>query len=419
MIAAMTVYRRLIAAWQQWPWLDTLKTLRQRFREDHLGVTAGSLTFTTTIALVPLLTVMLALFSAFPVFSRFRKALEMQFLVELVPEAIAKQVMVLLTRFAGKASQLGGVGLIALGVTAMMLMLTIDHTLNAIWRVRRPRPIAQRVLVYWAALTLGPLLLGASLSLSSYLLSASKGWVDELPGGVGFLLGSVVFALQTLGFAALFRFVPNTDVRWEHALSGALFVSVGLELAQKVLAAYLSKVPVYATVYGAFASLPIFLIWIYLSWLIVLMGAVVAAYAPSLISKVKRWPDQPGQSFQLALALLHKLAGVQHQPEAGLSTLALAQRLRTDPLQIEPLVETLQELGWVALLDEDAEDGARLVLLADPAQTRVAPLVNRLLLREDAWSAGFWRQGGLDRMTLAQALGAEPLALSAETAGKY
>lgn len=403
----MTWYRRFLVVLQHWPWMATLHTLRLRFREDRLGVTAGSLTFTTTIAVVPLFTVMLALFSAFPVFARFRKALETQFLSGLVPEVIAKQVMLLLTRFSGKASQLGGVGLVALGLTAMFLMLTIDHTLNAIWRVRSRRPIAQRVLVYWAAITLGPLLIGASLSLTSYVLSASRGLVGELPGGVSVLLGLIVFALQTAGFAALFRYVPNTHVRWEHAASGALFVSVGLELAQRVLALYLSNVPVYATVYGAFAALPIFLIWMYLSWLIVLQGAVVAAYAPSLLSRVKRWPDAPGHRFQMALALVKTLTDVQHTSTAGYSGMRLAQILRTDPLQIEPVLDTLMELDWVARLDEPGPDeGGRFVLLCNPGRTSVAPLVRQLLLGPDSWSQDFWRQARFDEITLAEALGA-------------
>lgn len=389
--------------------MATVKTLRLRFREDRLGLTAGSLTFTTTIALVPLLTVMLALFSAFPVFARFRKVLEQQFVTALVPDAIAKQVMVALGRFAGKASQLGGVGLIALGLTAMMLMLTIDHTLNAIWRVRTRRPIAQRVLVYWAALTLGPLMIGASLSVTSYLLSASRGWVGELPGGVGYLLNLIVFTMQTAGLAALYRYVPNTHVRWEHAWAGALFVSVGLELAQKVLALYLSNVPVYATVYGAFAAVPIFLIWIYVSWLIILQGAVVAAYAPSLVSRVKRWPDAPGHRFQMALAVLRKLVDVRHSPQAGYTTLGLSQMLRTDPLQIEPIVETLAELGWVARLDEpEAEEGGRFVLLADPARTALAPLVRLLLLEADDWTGPFWHHARFDELSVADALGQTP-----------
>ncbi|WP_374320603.1 YihY family inner membrane protein [Aquabacterium sp.] len=389
----------------QWPWGQTFLTLRQRFREDRLGLTAGSLTFTTTIALVPLFTVMLALFSAFPVFARFRAVLEKQFLQEFVPDAIAKPVLLGLTKFAMKASQLGGVGLIGLGVTAVALMLTIDHTLNAIWRVRQPRPFAQRVLVYWAALTLGPLLLGASLSMTSYVLSASKGLVNELPGGVGFLLSVVVFLLETAGFAALFRYVPNTYVRWEHAWGGAAFVSIALELGQRGLAFYLGKYPIYATIYGAFAAVPIFLVWIYLSWVIVLLGAVIVAYTPSLLSQVKRWPDTPGYRFQIALALLRELCAVQHGAQRGHSAETLAHLLKTDPLQIEPIIETLVALDWVALLQEEGrEGGGRFVLLCDPDTTCLAPLVKQLLLKPDALTSGFWISTRMDGVTVGQAL---------------
>lgn len=398
-------WHRLVTTLRNWPWWQTWDTLRQRFREDRLGVTAGSLTFTTTIALVPLFTVMLALFSAFPVFARFRKVLEQQVLQGLVPDAIAQPVLMSLTKFAAKASQLGVLGLIGLGVAAMALMLTIDHTLNGIWRVKQARPIAQRVLVYWAALTLGPLLLGASLSVTSYVLSASRGLVNELPGGVGFLLGLILFGLQTAGFAALYKFVPNTFVRTEHAWGGAVFASLGLELAQKGLALYLGKVPVYATIYGAFAALPVLLVWIYLSWLIVLMGAVVAAYTPSLLSQVKRWPDVPGLRFTLALAILRALAGMQHMPGRGLSITGMAQHLRTDPLQIEPVLETLQDLDWIARLDEpDGERGARFVLLCDLDETPVAPLAEALLLPPDGLNQGFWRGTGLGDLRLRQAL---------------
>ncbi len=395
----------LLTTLQQWPWQQTYETLRQRFREDRLGVTAGSLTFTTTMALVPLFTVMLALFSAFPVFARFRKVLEQQVLQGFVPDAIAKPVLLSLTKFAAKASQLGGLGLIALGLTAMALMLTIDHTLNGIWRVPKPRPIAQRVLVYWAALTLGPLVLGVSLWVTSYVLSASRGLVDELPGGVSLLLSVVVFVMQTAGFAALYRFVPNTHVRWEHAWGGAVFASLGLELGQKGLALYLSNVPVYATIYGAFAAVPIFLVWIFLSWLIVLMGAVVVAYTPSLLSQVKRWPDAPGQRFALALAVLKALDKVRGQPERGLSLPDLARTLRTDPLQIEPLLSLLQTMDWVGLLDEpESDQGGRHVLLCTPEDTPLEPLVAELLLRPEALTLPFWRETRLPELTLAAAL---------------
>ena len=218
-----------LRALRDWPWFDTLRTLRLRFRDDHLGLTASSLTFTTLISLVPLVTVMLALFTAFPMFSRFQGALQQYFLQALVPDNIAKPVLMALTQFAGKANKLGSAGLIFLGLTALALMFTIDRTLNAIWRVPKPRPMAQRVLVYWAALTLGPLLLGVSLSLTSYAVSASRGIVSELPGLLGLVLGLLQFTLLAVGMAGLFRFVPNTHVRWVHAAAGGLFVILGVK----------------------------------------------------------------------------------------------------------------------------------------------------------------------------------------------
>ncbi|HET8695725.1 MAG TPA: YhjD/YihY/BrkB family envelope integrity protein, partial [Aquabacterium sp.] len=207
------------------------------------------------------------------------------------------------------------------------------------------------------------------------------------------------------GFAALYKYVPNTFVRWEHAWAGAIFTSIGLELAQRVLALYLTKVPVYTTIYGAFSAVPIFLIWMYVSWLVVLMGAVVAAYTPSLLSQVKRWPDTPGHRFQLSLAILKALAAVQHDNDKGYSAERLANMLRTDPLQIEPLLEILIDLDWVALLDEaDAEGGGRYILLCDPPSTALAPLVGRVLLQPDGFTMGFWSAARLDDINLAQAL---------------
>lgn len=399
--------RAHLAEWlqtlQQWPWLETLKTLRQRFREDRLGLTAGSLTFTTTIALVPLLTVMLAVFSAFPMFGRFKLALEHYLLKALVPDSIARPVLGALTRFASKASQLGSLGLIVLVLSALALMLTIDRTLNSIWRVRKPRPLAQRVLVYWAAATLGPLMLGFSLSIASYAFSESRGWVLALPGGLKVILDLFELLLVAGGMAALFRFVPNTHVRWSHAWAGGWFVSIGFELAKKGLALYLGRAPIYSTVYGAFATVPIFLIWIYLSWVLVLLGAVIAAYAPSLQMRVVRQPLTPGHRFRLALTVLRDLTQARLGPQRGRSLDALAHDLRCDPLQIEPVLEALVELDWVARLDEDLA-APRYVLLCEPAETPGAPLVEKLLLQPDASVAAWWRQAAIEKMTLADML---------------
>jgi membrane protein len=393
---------RALQTLQTWPWLDTLKTLLQRFREDRLGITASSLTFTTLISLVPLVTVMLALFSAFPMFSTFQGALEKYFLQSLVPDSIAKPVLSALTQFANKANRLGTVGLVFLLFTALALILTIDRTLNSIWRVRTPRPIAQRVLVYWGAVTLGPLLLGVSLTITSYAISASKGIVGSLPGGVELLLEALEFLLLAAGMAGLFHYVPNTHVRWRHALAGGLFVAVGFELAKRLLAWYLRQVPTYAMVYGAFATVPIFLVWIYLGWVIVLLGAVIAAYAPSLQMHAVRRPDMPGARFQLAVAVLRTLAAARDGAKHGLRSEDLAQALRADPLQTDPILDALVGIDWVGRLDEAGS--ARYVLLSDPALTPAAPLLSLLLLDRSPAMGVFWRRAGFDAMTLRELL---------------
>ena len=389
---------RSLQTLQNWPWLETLKTLRIRFREDRLGVTASSLTFTTLISLVPLVTVMLAVFSAFPLFGRFQASLQTYFVQGLVPDSIAKPVLGALTQFAAKSNRLGTVGLVFLVISALAMMLTIDRTLNAIWRVRTPRPIAQRVLVYWSAATLGPLLLGVSLSLTSYVISASKGFVGALPGGVSLLLGLLEFSVLAAGIAGLFHYVPNTHVRWRHAFAGGIFVAVGFEVAKKLLGWYLGQVPTFAVVYGAFATLPIFLVWIYLGWVIVLLGAVVAAYAPSLKMRVVRWPSGAGWRFHLAVAVLRQLALAKAQPGHGLNASELALTLRTDPLQIEPILDTLVSIGWIGRLDEAGHD--RYVLLCDPARTPAARLLSEMLLAPGASMGAFWQRAGFDEMTV-------------------
>ncbi|MFO1221072.1 MAG: YihY family inner membrane protein [Burkholderiaceae bacterium] len=393
--------RQLSGLWRSlraWPWLDTLRTLRQRFREDRLGLTASSLTFTTLIGLVPLVTVMLAVFSAFPMFSRFQKALEQYLLQSLVPDSIAKPVLGALTQFAAKASQVGTLGLVALVVAALAMVFTIDRALNAIWRVRRPRPLAQRVLVYWAALTLGPLLLGISLSLTSYAISASRGLVDTLPGGLSLLLGAIEFMLLAGGMTGLYRYVPNTYVSWSHAWAGGLFVAAGVEVAKRLLAWYVGLVPTYSMIYGAFATLPIFLLWIYLAWVVVLLGAVIAAYAPSLSMHVARMPDTPGYRFALAVALLRELARVRGGPSKGLAATELAGAVHVDPLQVEPVLDSLVGLDWVGRLDE--EGARRYVLLADPQATLAAPMVDSLLLEPTPTTQSFRARAAFGSMRL-------------------
>lgn len=393
----------------QFPWKSTALTLRERFASDHLPLTASSLTFTTTIALVPFFTVALAVFTAFPMFSTLQAVLQKWLIDSLVPDTIARQLLGYLTQFSGKASQLGAVGIAVLFVTALAMILTIDHTLNAIWRVRRPRPLRQRVFIYWAAITLGPLLLGASLTLTSYAISVSKGLVGGLPGGVQFLFNLLEFAILAAGMAALYHFVPNTYVKWAHAWSGGVFVAIGIGLAKKLLVIYLSLMPTYSVLYGAFAIVPILLVWIYVAWLIVLMGAVIAAYLPSLLAGVARRGGARGWQFQLAIESLQQLHLAAQTGARGLTLSQLAKRLRVDSLQLAPSLDALVQLDWAGQLEElPPVAESRYVLLANPDATLLAPLMKLLLLEQVPATQNLWDNARWSAILLRDALPKKP-----------
>jgi membrane protein len=407
----MNFQQRLQVFWadlSRFPWQGTLLTLRDRFREDHMGLTASSLTFTTTIALVPFFTVALAVFTAFPMFSKMQGALQGWLIDSLIPDNIARQVLGYLTQFSKQANKLGVAGLGILLVTAIALILTIDRTLNSIWRVKKTRPLTQRVLIYWSAITLGPVLLGASLALTSSVVAATSGLAGTLPFSLRFVLTAFQFMLIAAGLAALYRYVPNTYVKWTHAWVGGVTAAAGIELAKKALGLYLSNVPTYSMIYGAFATLPILLIWIYVAWVIVLMGAVIAAYLPSLLAGVARRGGGHGWQFQLALEVLQRLNSVKAKSNRGCSAATLALALQVDVLQLEPVLGTLTELDWVGQLvpnaDSGADEEANYILLADPEQALLEPLMQRLLLDKTDSTLPLWVAGQWSGIRLGQVL---------------
>jgi membrane protein len=239
------------------------------------------------------------------------------------------------------------------------------------------------------------LLLGASVTMTSYALSASKGLVGGIPG-IGALLDVIQFMIVAAGTAALYHYVPNTGVKWSHAWTGGLFVSAGMEVAKKLLVVYLAKVPTYSVIYGTFATVPILLVWIYLAWVIVLLGALITAYMPSLRSGVVRRDLGAGWRFQLALESLQLLYQARTTVGKGLTAGQLAGRLQVSHLGIESALEALVELDWVARLDDGPQHPEpRFVLLADPDSTPMAPLMQSLMLRrtdstEKLWLSARW-----------------------------
>jgi membrane protein len=249
----------------------------QRARKERLAQVAGSLTFTTVLAIVPLVSVSFALFNRFPIFKRFEDAIEEHLLKSLLPADIARTVLKYLNQFAANASGLTLVGSLFLLATAIALLLTVENSLNQIWNVKRNRPFLRRVGLYLLMLAAGPPALGVSLWATSHLLSASTELIGALPPSATFVLNLGPMLLGMAVLTSLYYFVPNTKVQRRDAIVGGLIGGIAFELGKRGFAAYLLKVPTYKAVYGAFAVLPVFLLWVYFSWLVTLTAALVTA----------------------------------------------------------------------------------------------------------------------------------------------
>jgi len=249
----------------------------QRARRERLAQIAGSLTFTTVLSIVPFFAVSFALFTRFPIFRLFEDVIEEYLLKSLLPADIARTILKYLSQFAANASDLTLVGSLFLLLTAIALLLTVENALNQIWNVNRNRPFLKRVGLYLLMLAAGPSALGVSLWATSYLLGASLGLIGTLPSSARFVLNLGPMVLSMVVLTSLFYFVPNTKVRRRDAIAGGLIASVAFELGKRGFTAYLLKVPTYKAVYGTFAAFPIFLLWVYFSWLVTLTAALITA----------------------------------------------------------------------------------------------------------------------------------------------
>lgn len=253
--------------------------VRRRFTRDRCSRVAGALAFTTVLALVPLTAVGFAVLSAFPVFERWMTAINDFVYGNFVPAA-GDVVSRYLQQFAANAARLTVWGLAFVFVTAVMLIGTIEKAFNDIWHVRRQRKLGRRITAYWAVLTLGPVLLGMSLTLTSYLGSLAP-FQQAAAGEVrAALLRAVPVLFEFAAFVLVYTVVPNCAVRLRHAVLGAVVATLLFEFAKRGFGGFVTSFSTYRAIYGAVAALPVFLIWIYLSWVITLLGAQVAAALP-------------------------------------------------------------------------------------------------------------------------------------------
>ncbi|MEK7877947.1 MAG: YihY family inner membrane protein, partial [Pseudomonadota bacterium] len=256
---------------------------------------ASSLTFTTLLAVVPVVTVALTVVSAFPVFGSLLEQLHKFVVQNMLPRSV-DTLTTYAQQFSENAAQLTAVGVVILGVTALLLLFTIEGEFNVIWRVSRARPLLRRVLVYSTVLTIGPLCIGASLSVTSYLITLSLGLVDEMPGMRSALLRFVPLVLTSAAFALLYFTLPRCPVLKRDALTGGVAAGAGFEIMKHGFGFYVAHFPTYTVVYGAFAAVPIFLLWIYLSWLIIIGGAVLVAVLPEWRERAGQPQPMPGRT---------------------------------------------------------------------------------------------------------------------------
>ncbi len=248
------------------------RLLVRRFINNRGTSNAAALTYTTLFAVVPLMTVTFSVLSIIPAFQDTGEQIQLFIFQNFVP-ASGNTVQSYLSDFSQQARKLTWIGVGALAVTALLMLLTIEKTFNMIWRVRQRRRGMTSFLLYWAILSLGPLLLGAGFAMSTYFTSLSLlSGPHSLPGAAA-LLALMPLITSIAAFTLIYATVPNARVPFQHALAGGLFVAILLEVAKGLFALYVSLFPGYQLIYGAFATVPLFLLWVYLSWLIVLFGA--------------------------------------------------------------------------------------------------------------------------------------------------
>lgn len=250
--------------------------LHRRIGHDRLTVTAGSMAYVTLLSLVPLITVVLAALSAFPVFAGLGDLLQ-NFVIENFVPAAGEVVKTYLNEFVANAGKMTAVGVGALFVVAMMLMSSIDQSLNYIWRVHEKRRPVISFSIYWMVLTLGPILVGSSIAVSSYFGSLTLLDSEAVNGLFQQMLRGLPAIMSSCAFLGLYLLVPNIKVKLSHALIGALTASVLFELSKKGFALYITNFPSYQVIYGALAVIPILFVWVYLCWCIVLLGAEITA----------------------------------------------------------------------------------------------------------------------------------------------
>ncbi|WP_417514314.1 YihY family inner membrane protein [Minwuia sp.] len=318
------------------------------FAEHRLTEVAASLTFTSLLALVPLMTISFAIISAFPQFDNMQEELENFIFGNFVPHA-SETLREYMGTFRGNAGKLSAIGTVFLGVTSIMLLVTIEGALNRIFLVKRKRSITMRLLAFWALLTLGPVLFLVSISMTSTVFTLANQTGGEDLSAAFKLVGRVVpFILGLAGYVVLYTVMPNRRVEWRDALVGAAIAAFLFESLKALFGLYVVMFPTYQTIYGAISVLPILLLWIYLSWIITLAGAGIVASLPEWRGHAGTSLSEAPRAGRLALAIeVLRVLRKAHPNGEDVRPRALIKRLKASPSVLEEIMDRLETAGFV------------------------------------------------------------------------
>jgi membrane protein len=357
--------------------LRLVKIIAARFSHDRCPQMAASLTFTALLSLVPIIVIALTVFSALPAFSDVTEQIKKFMMENMLPGTGDKLIRFYVHQFAESGVRLTVTALLFLAVTAVMTMYIMDRALNSVWHVARPRTLIQRILIYWLVVTLGPLLVGGSLSLTTWMVSISVGYAEKVNGLGLFLLKVTPILLTTPVFIFLFRVMPNRYVPLRHAVIGGIVSAVAFESMNGFLALYITHFSELRLVYGVFASFPVFLLWVYLSWCTVLLGAVVASSLSHWRSVDDQQPDPLAQLYY-ALCMIRMMSkGLR---SGRVQTLPIfSRKLHVGFDYLEQILAKLTRAGLVSKLA-----GQGWSLIRDPDLIRLGELQLLFMFNPDA-----------------------------------
>lgn len=323
-----------------------LNWCKTRLINSELTESAGNISYTILLSMVPMLAILLAIFTQFPEFGTLRGTLETYFSQGMMPEKTAKTILKYLNTFATNAGRVSFFGGIALLFAIFTSLSAIESAFNKIWNIVDTRPLYKRFSLYLLLGTLTPLSIGVALFFTSHVILVKHGFATSIPIIGNFISPIISFLWAIIAFTLLYRILPNRQILWKDAIAGGLFAAVGFEIAIRLFSFYMVNFNFYEKVYGTLAAFPIFIAWIYISSMIMLLGAATAAILPEIRNRSWHIPVYPGKHFFDTLKIIHILTHPERQ-EKFISRSDIEKLTSLSGNEVEFSIRNLKRLGWV------------------------------------------------------------------------